>query len=103
MNNANIRMVESRSCARLLLKATHSPVVAGKIEWQKFERDLSTQPRVPREIDFTHPAGAQRRQNRVGADFLTGYKLHFLIGQDSRHQLVCRRAEKVFIGLVGRQ
>ena len=68
-----------------MFKALHPPFISRDFRGKQFEGYLTRQSRILREINFTRPAGAQRRYNRVGTDFLPGYKLSFILGEDARH------------------
>jgi len=46
--------------------------VRREVRWQHFDRHCPLQARVPRFVDLSHPAGAQRRQDLVGTETGTG-------------------------------
>src|ERR1700686_4512315 len=69
-------------------------LISGEIRRKKFERHLSTQPAVLSEIDFTHSARGQRRQNLVWADLLARQQPAQSIGEKIGGQLISRDVEK---------
>ena len=64
----DVRMVQRRSGARLLLETTNGVGVARKRGAKQLQRDLATEPRVVRHVHLAHPAPADERDNVIGAD-----------------------------------
>ena len=55
----DVRMIERRCCARLLLKAAHSILVACEVLREKFQCDETTELRIESGIDVSHPAATE--------------------------------------------
>ena len=68
-------MIERNYRVRFLLKPLQPLGVAGKPRWQEFERGLAARCHVGGQIDFAHPAGADRFRNFVVADRLTNEQI----------------------------
>ena len=68
VNGDDVRMIQSRGTASLLLETTQPFAVFGEVSRQQFERHLATQNCILRQVDLTHAARAQRRQNSVAPD-----------------------------------
>jgi hypothetical protein len=49
-------MVQSGGGAGFLLKPIQTFRILGKLGRQDLDRDFTSEPRIPRPIDFTHPA-----------------------------------------------
>ena len=64
-------MIESDYGVRFLVKPLQTLGVAGKPDWQQFKRSLAARDNVGGQIDFTHPASADRFRNFVVTDRLT--------------------------------
>src|SRR5262245_21143328 len=84
VNGQDIWMIEPNHGVRFLLKALQALSVAGKAYGQEFERGFPARDNVSGEIDFTHPAGADRFRNFVVADRLTDERISLPISNDSR-------------------
>ena len=71
VDGQDVRMVERRGRARLLLEALTAAGVGGQGLGQHLDRDLAPEPRVPRPIHLAHAAGAERREDlvRIRASF----------------------------------
>ena len=67
VNGHDIGMVQGRCRARFLLEALDAPAVGVQVAGQDLDGDLTPEAGIARAIDFSHPAGAERRQNLVGA------------------------------------
>jgi hypothetical protein len=65
VNDDDVRMVERRGRARLLLKAAHALSVACELLRQQLDGHPAAQPRVAGQIDFAHPAATQTRENLI--------------------------------------
>ena len=59
----DVRMVQGRRRARLLLEPREPVRSAESSCGQHLDRHLAAEPRVPRPIDLAHPAGAKRRDD----------------------------------------
>ena len=64
--------VEGGGGARLLLQPRHPIGIAREQRRQDLDRDVAVQPRIARLVDLAHAAGAQQRQDFVGAQAGTG-------------------------------
>jgi hypothetical protein len=58
VNGDDVRVVKRAGRARLLLEPEQPLVVLRSFVEQQFERDLSFEPHVAGQKDFSHPAGA---------------------------------------------
>src|SRR6266404_9244298 len=67
MNSDDVRMIEGGGCAGLLLKASQPIRVRSEFGGQQLERDLAFQTSVFSQIDLTHSARPQRREDVVMA------------------------------------
>src|SRR5437762_11223966 len=54
MNSEDVRMIQGRSCLRLLPKATQPLFIPGKVAAQQFERHLATEACIVSQEHFTH-------------------------------------------------
>src|SRR5262245_9094030 len=61
INGEDVRVVESRSGARFLLKSQRSLAILSESLWQQFERDLAPEPRVLGQVNLSHSARAEKR------------------------------------------
>ena len=68
VNGADVRMIERRSGARLLLEATHTGGVRGQCSRQELDRDLSREAKIGGKPNFTHPASSKRADELVGVE-----------------------------------
>src|SRR5262245_21678874 len=68
VNGQDVRMVERRGGSRFLAKALDALVVFGETRRQQLERDLTAQPRVLREIYFTHSSPSDLVNDLVSSD-----------------------------------
>lgn len=60
MDDRDVRMVERRRRFRLTREAKHPVLVRREISGQNFQRHRAIQPRVAREINLSHAAGAEQ-------------------------------------------
>src|SRR5262245_18950283 len=67
-NGDDVRMVERRGRARFLLEALHPLLISSELLRQEFERQLTSEPGILREINFSHSARPQKRKNLVSAN-----------------------------------
>ena len=67
VQRADVRMVELRDRPRLALEALANCASAANAG-QDLDRDGAIEPRVARLVDLAHAAGAERRQDLVGAE-----------------------------------
>src|SRR5262245_2799988 len=70
VNSQDVRMIERRGGSRFLAKALDALGVCGETRRQQFERDLTAQPTVLRQIDFTHSSPADLVDDLVSPDLL---------------------------------
>src|SRR5262245_60069718 len=67
-NGDDVRMVERRGRARLLLESLHPLSISRELLRQEFERQLASEPGILREVNFSHSARPQMRKNLVAAN-----------------------------------
>ena len=79
-------MIEPDYGARFLLKPLQALGVTGKAQGQKFERGFAARCDVSGQIDFAHPAGADRFRNFVVADRPTDERISLLILNNLRRE-----------------
>ena len=72
VNGQDVRMVQRRNRARLLLKSAHPILVGDERTRQNLEGDLPPQAEILGEIDLPHAAGAERRDHAIVGKLLTG-------------------------------
>src|SRR5437016_14610602 len=65
VNGNDIRMVECRYGSRFLLEATQSLRVYRELNGQQFERNLSAEPGILRQIHFSHATFAEQVNDLV--------------------------------------
>ena len=65
---SNVRMVERCQDLRFPLEAGEPIGIMGDRLWEDFDGDVAVQLRIARPIHFAHPAGAQERDDFIGAD-----------------------------------
>ena len=65
-------MVQSRRCPGFLSETLHAVGIASNIVGQNLQGDLAIEPRVLRQIDFTHPSGAQGAPDLIPAEHGAG-------------------------------
>src|SRR5260370_30926117 len=76
MERADVRMVERRDGLRLAFEAHAGIAAPGQARGQDLDRDRAVEPRVPGLVDLPHPAGADRRDDLVGAETGAGLEFH---------------------------
>ena len=69
---ADISMIRGRERLRFPPKPREAIWIGGERVGQDLDRDGAIQLRVPRAVDFTHAAGAERRQDLVRAEACAG-------------------------------
>ena len=74
----DVRMVERRGGARLLLEAAQPIGIGRERGGQDLDRDLASEPRVARAVDLAHAAGAERREDLVRTQLRTCRKRQLL-------------------------
>ena len=70
MDRTDARVRECRDSACLLLEPMQMSFVLSEMRRQKLERDFASQPGILGEVDFAHPARAERRDDTVVFDRL---------------------------------
>src|SRR5438093_533718 len=65
MNSEDVRMIQGRSCLRLLPKATQPLFIPGEVAAQQFERHFATEARILSQEYFTHAAAPDAAQYLV--------------------------------------
>src|SRR5688500_2060791 len=65
VNGKDVWMIEVRSGRRFLLETMQAIFVGRELLAQNLDRHLATKLRIFRQIDFTHPAGAESFENPV--------------------------------------
>ncbi len=76
VDGRNIGMVERRQKIRFACEARQALRIAGEERRQNLERDVSRQLSVAGAIDFPHAAGADERDDLVGAEASAGRQAH---------------------------
>src|SRR2546430_8922856 len=89
MNSEDVRMIQGRSCLRLLPKATQPLFNPGKVAAQQFERHLATEARILSQKDFTHAAAPDAAQYLVMTD---------LFAYDRTRWITCKHLGSRFNG-----
>ena len=79
-------MIERDHGVRFLLKPLQALGVTGKAHGQEFERGLAARCNVGGQIDFAHPAGADRFRNFVVADRPTDERISLPILNNLRRE-----------------
>ena len=69
MNSQDVRVIQGGGSTRFLLEATHAVMVPRQVNRQKFQRDLSAQTRVFRQVDVSHSSRTQQNLNLVRPKF----------------------------------
>ena len=72
----DVRMIERREQSRFALEARHAIGVRRERRRQDLQRDVAIQLRVARAIDLAHAAGAEEREDFVGAEARTRGQRH---------------------------
>ena len=78
-NSKNVRMVQSRGGARLLLETAQTFRVLRKSTWQNLERDFATEFGVLSEIDYAHATFAKELDDLVVTHPLIGYQFGLIV------------------------
>src|SRR5207249_1595278 len=78
-NRQDIWMIEPNERVRLLLEPLQALRITGKPLRQEFERGLAPRCDVGGQINFTHPAGADRFRNFVVADRLADERVSLAV------------------------
>ena len=86
VNRQDIWMIQRDYGVRFLLKTLQPLSVPSKAHGQKFERGLAARCNVGGQIDFAHPAGADRFRNFVVADRLTDERISLPILNNLRRE-----------------
>src|SRR5215471_256628 len=76
VQRADVRMIEARDRFRLALEPLLEIEVARDVIGQDFDRDGALEARVACTVDLAHAAGADQRENLVGAETLTCCERH---------------------------
>ena len=79
MDLTDVRMVQRRNRAGLLLEATDAVGVRGQILWQHLDGDVAIKACVARAIHLAHPAAAEERDDFVRAEAHTRFQGHLNI------------------------
>ena len=77
-------MIQTNDCVRFLFKPFQALGVAGKAHGQEFERSLPASNNVGGQIDFAHPAGADRFGNFIVANRMTNEQAELSIFDNIR-------------------
>ena len=71
-----MRMIQAGNRARVALKSLAQVRAAGKMIRQNFDSDGAVEARIASAVDLAHPARADRREDFVRAQALTGLNSH---------------------------
>src|SRR5687767_2728831 len=66
VDGEDVRVIEGRDRAGLLLEAPRPLAIEGEVGGQDFEGDAAAEPPVRGEVDGSHPADADGAENDVG-------------------------------------
>ena len=69
-------MIQRRGSPRFLLEALQAFRIGGERGRQHFDGHVAAEPRVARAVDLAHPAGANEREDIVGAEASAGSQGH---------------------------
>src|SRR5262245_9920773 len=72
----DVRMVEGAGGSGFLLEPEQPLIVLGALFEQQLERDLSFEPCVAGQIDLSHPAGSERRNDLIAVESCSGDNRH---------------------------
>src|SRR5262245_7800012 len=103
VNGEDVRVVEGRSSARFLLKAQHALAILSEFLRQQFERDLSPESRILGQVNLTHSARAEQRENPIMTDHLPCHSLVLILSDQLGRDLRGGRVKETFRLLVHRQ
>src|SRR5207253_7058471 len=78
VNGDDVRMIERRGGLGFLDKAAHAIFVLCELGGQEFECDFTVEPVVFGEVNFAHPARAQRSNDFVSTKLCASAERHFL-------------------------
>src|SRR6185437_248599 len=70
-NRENVRLVQRRRDFRFLAEALHASFVLRDVGREHLQRNGAIEPRVAREINFTHAARAERVEHDVRTELLS--------------------------------
>jgi hypothetical protein len=68
VDGEDVRMVERGGGAGFLLEALEAPRIGRESGGQDFDGDVTPQPGIVRAVDLSHPAGAERGADLIGAE-----------------------------------
>ena len=74
VDGRDVRMIERRQELGFALEAGHALGIAGEGLGQDLQRDVAIEASVAGAVDFAHAAGAEERDDLVGADLGAGAK-----------------------------
>ena len=94
VNGHDVRVIQSRSDARLALQAGQFGLVRRERGWKKLERDLATESFVAGAVDDAHPAHASDCVHSIPAEVLADQTLR-IGGEKGRRHRTGRRSDKV--------
>ena len=80
VERADVRMVQARDRARLLLEALLELGVIGKMRRQHLDGDGAIEPCVPGFVDLAHTAGADGREDLERTELCSGFERHRVLG-----------------------
>ena len=66
-------------------------LVLHQLRGEKLERDFAAETRIFREINLSHPAGAERAKNFVSPDGLANQLFGLILGQPRRRDVSLQR------------
>ena len=74
VDREDVRVIQRGGSAGFLIESRKASRVAGEGRRQHFDRDITSEPRVSRPIDFAHAARAGRYEDFVGTEARAGSK-----------------------------
>lgn len=93
----DVRVIQCRNGPRLALEASQSLRMGSKFGGHDLDRDLASERRILTEVDLTHSAPAQQRQDSIMAQHLSDLRRSWRI----RHERVRRRLQEAADPIAG--
>jgi hypothetical protein len=105
VHDQNVRVVEARDGARLLVEAAQAVALRAELRGQELDRDRPIELAVVGEIDLTHAAGTEARHQPISGDFLAAQveprprivQQHGRRGFEERAHAIARREEQLHL------
>jgi hypothetical protein len=72
----DVRVIQARNRACFFFEPAQPIGIRGELGGQDLDRDIATEPAVPRAVHLTHPARAERSDHFVRSDRRSGGQTH---------------------------